>query len=193
VGSIEYAFDAKSWPVEEPAMPMLNPIVCRPGRPINVRARAALPRSAVALAGVLIAGLLAGCGNDGIAGIDGVELNGGVFDALGLSEKGPKKEKVPQVAARPGLVLPPDDTRLPPPADKAQIAAATSTEAWPVGPEEQKARTAAALDKQQKDYCEKALQNARLNNENGPVMGPKGSCRGGLLSSGLFEWGGDKK
>ena len=133
---------------------------------------------ACALTGAVLAG---GCG-----GFDGVSLQGGVFDALGLSDTAPKKEKEPKVAARPGLVLPPNETSLPPPADKAQVA---ETEAWPVDPETNKARAAAAADQRHKDFCEKALRNARLRGETGVVIGPKGNCQPGMFGSltGLFE------
>ena len=125
---------------------------------------------------------LGGCG-----GIDGVELQGGVFDALGLSAATQKKEKEPRVAARASLVLPPDASRLPTP-DQSNTQAGLG-ESWPVEAEELKARNVAVLEKQHKDYCEKALLDARMKNESGVVMGPRGNCRPGLFGSlsGMFE------
>ena len=163
------------------------PIITRAPEPGRLPARMTVkPRFSAVLAGAMSAAMLAG--GCGMGGIDGVEMNGGVFEALGLADNGPKREKEPKVAARPGLVLPPDETRLPAPGDKSQIATG-STEAWPVDPETNKERANAALEQRHKEYCDKALQHARLNNDNGPVIGPKGNCRPGLLGSisGMFE------
>ena len=154
--------------------------------PTITLARTVSPRLAAGLAGALVAAILAGGCGGGL--IDGVEINGGVADALGLSPSKAVKEKEPKVAARAGLVLPPDESRLPPPMEKGQVAAAPA-EAWPIDPEDNKARANAALDQKHKDYCEAALRSARFNNDNGVVMGPKGNCRPGLIGSvtGLFE------
>jgi hypothetical protein len=157
--------------------------------PSITRARCtARPRLAVGLAGAFTAALMAGGCGGGVLGYDGVEMNGGVFDALGLSGSKKEKEKVPKVAARPGLVLPPDETRLPAPGEGAQVAAAPN-EAWPLDPEANKAKASAALDQQQKEYCDKALLDQRMKNESGVVSGPKGNCRPGLFGSlsGMFE------
>ena len=147
---------------------------------------------AIALAcAISAAALAAGCGSD--SGIDGVSLQGGVFDALGLSDSTPKKSKEAKVAARPGLVLPPNETALPAPADNAQVAGVTQADSWPVDPEENRARAVAAADQKHKDYCEKALRDARIKGETGVVVGPKGNCQPGLFGSlsGAFE--GEKK
>ena len=47
---------------------------------------------------------------------DGLELNGKIFDVLGVSQAAQAaKASEPKLAARPGLVLPPDASRLPQP------------------------------------------------------------------------------
>ena len=154
-------------------------------RVMTTTSRKQLLRSAALLAAMAGALLVGGCG-----GFDGVELQGSMFDALGVSPSAiaQNKQGEPKVAARPGLVLPPDATRLPAPADKGQLAAAPD-QAWPIDPEENKARASAARDQQQKDYCEKALQNARIKQETGVVMGPYGNCAPGLFGSlsGAFQ------
>jgi hypothetical protein len=60
-------------------------------------------------AAVFLPLLLAGCG-----GIDGVELNGKIFDALGVSSSSQTKSE-PQMAERAPLIVPPSVTRLPEP------------------------------------------------------------------------------
>ena len=137
-------------------------------------------------AGLCSALLLGGCG--GIGGVDGVDLQGGAFDALGISSSTPKKEKEPKVAARPGLVLPPSETALPPPGEKTARAGAQA-DSWPLDPEENKSRASAALDQRHKEYCEREMRNARLNNQTGVIVGPKGNCQPGLFGSltGLFQ------
>src|SRR5215216_6292643 len=64
--------------------------------------------TAAALAATLA---VAGCG-----GVDGLDLNGKVFDWMGVSPSAmAKSSQEPQVAARTPLVLPPDTGRLPEP------------------------------------------------------------------------------
>ena len=94
---------------------------------------------------VSIAGTAAGCG---IGGIDGVELQGGVFDMLGVSSNSQRRVE-PKVAARPGIVLPPVADRLPEPA--AQPAAVTQE--WPDDEDGRRARAAADLDRQHAEFC----------------------------------------
>lgn len=54
---------------------------------------------------------LSGCG-----GIDGFEMNGKVFDMLGISPSAQDERKnEPKLADRPPLVMPPDTKRLPQP------------------------------------------------------------------------------
>lgn len=64
-----------------------------------------------ATAVVLMAGMLSGC-----SGVDGVELNGKVFDWMGVSEAAKQANaREPRVPQRTGLVMPPDVNRLPDP------------------------------------------------------------------------------
>lgn len=66
-------------------------------------------RSATAV--VLMAGMLSGC-----SGVDGVELNGKIFDWMGVSEAAKQANaREPRVPQRTGLVMPPDVNRLPDP------------------------------------------------------------------------------
>lgn len=146
-------------------------------------------RGCLVAASLALSSVLAGCG-----GFDGIELQGGVFDALGVSSSAQEKNKKsePKVAARPGLVLPPGADRLPPPgappeAEQAQLSAG---DAWPVEPEANKARAKAELEKKHKEFCENAIRNARISGQStNTVQGPNGSCQPSLFGglTGMFE------
>lgn len=120
---------------------------------------------------------LTGCG-----GIDGVELQGGVFDAMGLSGSNKPKLAETKVEARPGLVLPPTPDRLPEPVT-GSINPVSPGEAWPVDPEDRKQQARADLEKRHKAFCETAIQDARMRRETGVIMGPAGNCQPGLFGS----------
>ena len=159
---------------------------------IRYRAGVRAARCAVLALAASAALAVSGCGV-----VDGIELQGGAFDALGISaDAQAKNKKVEQkVAARPGIVLPPNDSALPPPGSApAPEEVAANGEAWPLEPEANKARAKAELEKKHKDFCEKALRDARLRGETATtVQGPMGSCQPSLLSGvgGLF--GGSKQ
>lgn len=137
----------------------------------------------LALAGCMGYAVAAGgCG--GAFGFDGVELQGGVFDALGVSGSGQKRLADQRVDARPGLVLPPSVDKLPEPVTGSLAAApAPGGEPWPVDPEDRRALNRAAAEKQHKEFCERAIQDARMRNESGVIMGPLGNCQPGLFGS----------
>jgi hypothetical protein len=133
-----------------------------------------------ALVSCMSAALLAG----GCAGYDGVELQGGVFDALGVSGSSQsRKLSDVKVEPRPGLVLPPSVERLPEPVTGSIAAAPPPGEAWPVDPEDRKLASNADLERRHKEFCERALQDQRMRGESGVVMGPKGNCQPGLFGS----------
>lgn len=124
-----------------------------------------------------LAATVGGCG-----GFDGVELQGGVFDALGMSGSGQKKLADVKVEPRPGLVLPPTADRLPPP-ETGSLAAAPTAEAWPVDPEDRRAANRAELEKRHKTHCEREIAMARARGESGVIMGPMGNCQPGLFGA----------
>jgi hypothetical protein len=66
-----------------------------------------------------------------LAGCGGVEFQGKIFDAVGLS--GERKEADVRMAERPPLLLPPDPKALPQPG--SGVAVATAREDWPQNPE----------------------------------------------------------
>jgi hypothetical protein len=145
---------------------------------------AKLRTTAVAL-GMCSALAVGGCG---LAGIDGVELQGGVFDALGVSNSNKVKTADVKVPARPGLVIPPTDERLPNPnAPQPQATAAAPAaggESWPLDPEANKAARDAELDRRHKEYCEREIRNAELRGDpSAVIIGPKGNCRSSIFGS----------
>lgn len=134
----------------------------------------------LALGGVVSAAmLLSGCA-------DGVELNGKLFDALGVSaasQAAAKKE--PQLPQRSGLVMPPDQTRLPEPGavapdTDAQLAALND-------PEKKKELAAAERARLHKAYCSGELtwKESAFNREH-QARSPYGPC-GGLALGSMFN------
>ena len=90
------------------------------------------------------AALVAGCGNDGI------ELNGKLFDVLGVSDAAQKSSKrEPKLTERTGLVVPPDVNRLPEPGSGGAPDVATEVR----DPERVKAANAVERARQHKLYC----------------------------------------
>ncbi|MGH6815146.1 MAG: hypothetical protein ACREC6_05535 [Hyphomicrobiaceae bacterium] len=127
---------------------------------------------------VLAAGLamlVQGCG-----GIDGVDLNGGVFDYLGVSSKSQTQRKEPQVGERPGLVVPPRADRLPEP---GSAAAAAKAESWPEDPEERRVRAASEAERRHAAFCEKALYEAKVRRDDSPIRGPNGMCNPSIFKA----------
>ena len=125
-------------------------------------------RSLIAASVLGLAAVVGGCS----AG--DVELNGAVFDYLGVGAKsgGSNNAKVPE---RQGLVLPPNLERLPEPGSGA-LAAQQGNEAMPVDPEQKRVANATQAEAKHRDYCEKALQKARIMKDLSPVNGPLGRC-----------------
>ena len=86
---------------------------------------------------------IAGCGSDDIA------FNGGIFDAVGLSDAGKAKTGDPKMAERAPLVVPPSLDRLPAPGE----AAPSSQIADIKDPDEEKKLSQAELQAKQDEYC----------------------------------------
>jgi hypothetical protein len=116
----------------------------------------------------VVAAALSGCS----AG--DVELNGSVFDTLGIGSKtaNANTAKVPE---RQGLVLPPNLERLPEPGSGA-LAAQQGNDGLPVDPEQKRAANATQAQVKHNEYCERALQKARIMKDLSPVNGPLGRC-----------------
>ncbi len=93
----------------------------------------------------LAAVALAGCS-------DGLELNGKLFDALGVSEAAQRSSKSePKLRERTGLVMPPNANRLPEPGTGAAGEPDLSSQVS--DPERRKAMAAAEKARLHKAYC----------------------------------------
>jgi hypothetical protein len=140
--------------------------------------RARISRSVLMAVCLSAAAALGGCQS----GFEGVELQGGVFDMLGISGSSlSAKSKDPQVPARSGIVLPPDQARLPQPGSGG---AQQNVAQLPDDVDERRAREAADIDRRHKEFCDNALRTAKARGEDGTVIqGPKGQCNPSILTT----------
>jgi hypothetical protein len=126
------------------------------------------PASFALLAGLTLG--LAGCGTDGL------ELNGKIFDLIGVSDAAQKSNRSePKLTERTGLVMPPDANRLPEPGSGGEpdIAAEVND------PDRKKVAVAAERARLHKAYCsgditwkERALKKDGADNN----VSPYGPC-----------------
>ena len=126
--------------------------------------------------GVALLGL-PGCG-----GVDGVEFNGKVFDAVGLTGALGKKEE-PKTEPRAPLVLPRSTERLPEPGEGSPVAPVQTAEAWPNDPDKQRQSNEAAKKQAQADYCRDGnWKEKAMGDDLAMAKGPEGSC-GSIFSA----------
>lgn len=136
--------------------------------------------SFVSFSSLLAASIVLG----GCVGSDGVELSGGVFDALGVSSKGEQTAAIPKVPERPGLVLPPNLRALPTPGTgQAQQQELVTSGIWPVSPEARRSAAEQQKEAEHAAYCQKELQRKKLNNDLSVTEGPLGNCAPSLLTA----------
>src|SRR5262245_22108446 len=132
----------------------------------------------------VLVGALATCAVHLSGCADGVELNGKVFDWMGVSPAAQESRRTePKLADRAPLVMPPDVNRLPEPgSDKGapQIA-------WPDDPEQRKVREAKERERLHLAYCSGELQwKERVLSKNPDApRSPYGPCPG--LFSGFIS------
>lgn len=147
-------------------------------------ARSASKTVMFAVAG-LIAVSLGGCG-----GFDGVQLNGKIFDAMGVSGEGGKSGE-PKLAQRSGLVVPPSTEALPVPGSRPEAEA--SDVAALQDPDKIAKVSEAEKQRQQDEYCKVHYEQAKQRNDDNADLaeGPLGPCKGSVISA-LKKWqGGD--
>lgn len=112
-----------------------------------------------------------------------VEINGSIFDYLGVSSKTAgstlAETKVPQ---RTGLVLPPNAERLPEPGSGAMATASVGD--MPVDPEARKVGDAAAAEKHHEKVCADLLWKAKVAGtlDKEVIRGPLGVCNQSILN-----------
>lgn len=103
-----------------------------------------------ALTAVAAALLLSACA-------DGIDLNGKIFDTIGISSAAlDAKKSEPKLAERAPLVMPPDVSRLPEPGSGQ--APAIQQAAWPDDPEQRKIRQAQERERLHLAYCRGDVQ-----------------------------------
>lgn len=114
-----------------------------------------------------------------------VELQGKIFDAMGVAgtqQGGGRKVKL---ADRAPLVLPPDSSHLPPPGETGSTDALAAID----DPDRKKIRTKAELEKQQAEYCRVnyELPKARGDQSADSATGPLGPCKQSIFTA-LQKW-----
>ncbi len=133
--------------------------------------------------------VLAACLTVGIAGCgtDDIQFNGGIFDAVGLSDAGKTKGGDPKLAERAPLVVPPSLDRLPTPGEAPQPAQIAGIK----DPDAQKAVSRADQEAQQAAYCAKNYDDPKMRGEEvDMVEGPLGPCRKSVLTA-VKKWNGE--
>ena len=135
-------------------------------------------RAIVAAASLVIALGLSGCG------ADEVQLNGKIFDALGVSGNGNTRSAEPKMVARAPLVVPPTLERLPEPGKPAEAASQTATLAALADPDKKVVLNQAELERQQADYCKVHYEYAKHHGDPDAdeATGPLGPCRTTAIS-----------
>jgi hypothetical protein len=128
---------------------------------------------------------LAGCS------MDDIQLNGKVFDAMGMNTTGSVKSGDPKMAVREPLVVPPGLDSLPPPGSgkEAQPSLAEIQD-----PDHKLKVSKAELEKQQAEYCKVHYDQATAQGDNNAdlAVGPMGSCHPSIFSA-VKKWnGGDE-
>jgi hypothetical protein len=117
--------------------------------------------------------------------MDDVQFNGGIFDAVGLSDSARAKSKSgdPELAQRAPLVVPPKLDKLPEPGDgesppDAQIAGIHD-------PDEVKKASEKELQRQQAAYCKEHYEIPKQMGDDSAdsAEGPLGPCRKSILTS----------
>lgn len=140
-------------------------------------------RPALAAAVMALAASLAGCGSGD------VELNGKIFDAMGVSPSTQKKSGDPRVASRNGLVMPPSTGSLPEPGSGVPPPDAEADIAFINDPDRKKTIDKTELARQQAEYCKVNYEQAKLRGDQSAesAVGPAGPCRASVLSA-LKNW-----
>ncbi len=118
---------------------------------------------------------LAGCG-----GVDDVQLNGKIFDAVGMTGSAPKK--TPQLAERSPLIVPPGLEKLPAPGSGG---AGPTNIAGIQDHDVKRQVTQADLERQQEAYCKIHYEDAKIRGDQDAVLatGPLGPCQHSAINA----------
>lgn len=122
----------------------------------------------------------------GCSGFDGVQLNGKVFDVMGLNGSSTPQGD-PKMAVRQPLTLPPSAELLPPPGagGKAEQPALADIQ----DPDKVKKTSQADLEARQAEYCKKNYEEpiSRGDTSAESASGPLGSCHPSILTA-VQKW-----
>lgn len=123
---------------------------------------------------------LGGCG-----GFDGVQLNGKVFDAMGLNSTSSTSD--PKLAQRTGLVVPPNTGALPEPGSRPDAEAPDVAALQ--DPDKTQKVSQAEKERQQAEYCKVNYEMAKARGDDNADLatGPLGPCRGSAITA-LQNW-----
>ena len=145
--------------------------------------KARLPKGVVLAVPLCLALGAGGCS------MDDVQFNGGIFDAVGLSDsaKAKLRSSEPQIAERAPLVVPPSLERLPAPGEQPQaqdqkLAIQDADEVKKVSKEE--------LERKQAEFCKVNYDQAMGRGDETTALnaeGPLGPCRPSVLTS-IKKW-----
>ena len=118
--------------------------------------------------------------------MDDIQLNGKVFDAMGMNTTGSVKSGDPKMAVREPLVVPPGLDSLPPPGSGKD---AQPTLAEIQDPDHKLKVSKAELEKQQAEYCKVHYDQASAQGDNNAdlAVGPLGSCHPSIFSA-VKKW-----
>lgn len=115
---------------------------------------------------------------------DGIELNGKLFDAMGVSSAALDKQRAePRLPPRGGLVIPPNTAALPPPGSPEAVALAAQQQ-MPVDPQEQIAMAEAQKEAERAKNCE---DDPRKYGEGRSPLSCKGTIWSVLFNSGIQQ------
>ena len=119
---------------------------------------------------------VAGCSTDDI------QFNGGIFDAVGLSDASKSSGGEPQMADRAPLVVPPKIDRLPAPGEAPPPGTQLATIS---DPDVEAQRSQEELEKEHAEFCEKNYNENDASTDS--VEGPLGPCRKSILTA-VKKW-----
>ena len=114
-----------------------------------------------------------------------IEINGKIFDALGVSTASQAKSREPSLASRPGLVLPPNPEALPDPATVPPPVVALDNPSWPKDADDARRASVSDAARKQEEFCKKDgnWREKSMRDEVAATSGPAGNCQGNFLSA----------
>jgi hypothetical protein len=119
--------------------------------------------------------------------MDDIEFNGGIFNAIGLSDSVKSKSGDPKLAERAPLVIPPTLEQLPEPGAPAPSNQAI---AGITDPDEASKLSKEEQERRQAEYCKVNYEQAKQRGDEATAdnaVGPLGPCRPSVLTA-IKKW-----